>query len=125
MCREDLPRVSRLKTILEQTHQPALAALLAYKDTTRISDSLWGHTVSLFGLGSYATLAHIKQCRSQINNLMPAHPGSQHILLKFAFDGANIASKRKITEEVATIEILLDDCNLEDVRSASWRILSQ
>jgi len=66
-----------LKAFLKHEHQPALSALLAFKDTAGISDAMWSETVAVFGLGDYATIANIRQHRKQVNGLMPvkATPG--------------------------------------------------
>lgn len=104
---------------------------------------MWGQTVSLFGLGDYVTITKIHQYRKQVNGIVPAKrtpggngselqlldfiawlirqapPRTKKIILKFAFNGANIASKRRITEEIGIIELLLDDCGLEHLRSVT------
>lgn len=132
-----------LKTLLETSHQPALGALLAWKDSIGIPDSRWSETTSLLRLGDYATISKIKKRREEVNKLMPAKttasgngselplldfitwlirqtpPKTKKIVLKFAFDGANITSKRRVTEEIGTIELLLDECNLEQLRSVT------
>ncbi|KAL6050170.1 hypothetical protein QOT17_006359 [Balamuthia mandrillaris] len=62
---DELPK---MKEFLEHQHKPTLAALLAYKDILQISDKDWHHTVTLFELGEYAMLAHLKKLRSGYYN---------------------------------------------------------
>lgn len=66
-----------LRTLLETSHQPALGALLAWKDSIGIPDSRWSETTSLLRLGDYATISKIKKCREEVNKLMPAKNNSK------------------------------------------------
>lgn len=131
----------QMHTLLAQAHQPTLAALLAYKDTMCITDALWWYTVSLFRLGEYASIGRIRRIRDEINARMPATntPGGQgsqlplmgiikwmiqqaapkttNLVIKFAFDGALVTSKRRITEEIGTTELVLESATLAQTRS--------
>jgi len=115
----------------ELENSPALEALLAYKDTMRISDDDWPITVRTFRLGKYATITQIRKLREEQNSkfgvrrtpgnngaYVPVIPYLQKVLvqenlpnneaidLNFAFDNAKMSANGKVVISVCSYTIL-------------------
>ncbi len=120
---------------------PTIEELAAYKDDMKIADHRWHRTVETFKLGAYASITAMKKQRKQENTYLPIEPvgengyeipvrallqhhlrqhpadPSQPVLVKFALDGANMTSGKRITQELGGLQILTSGESMASVKS--------
>jgi hypothetical protein len=127
-----LDNIPLLKKQCRQLEEPAIEALLAFKDRLRIPDHDWRVVVDTFNLSESSSIHHVRKLRAEtnaelnvcrtiggrgceydINKLLelilktsPPKDASKPIRIKFAFDGANVTSGNRKQQEIGTLEVL-------------------
>jgi len=123
-------------------HQPALDAVLAWKDRIRVPDHQWPYTMDVFHLDKERSVYYLSKRKKEINSQMPPEPTGgngyqfpllnyirwilekfpppvRKLILKIAFDGATVTSGKRLKQEIGTFDFLFDGLDLSTTKSAT------
>lgn len=120
--------------------QPALDAVLAWKDRMKIPDRDWNYTMDVFTLANGLSVYYLNKRKKEINTeMLPestggtgfelpllkymrwvlAHfpPSTRDLIVKIAFDGATVTSGKRLKQEIGTFDFLVDGLDLAAAKS--------
>lgn len=121
-------------------HQPALDAVLAWKERVRIPDHEWPYTMDLFYLQDGLSVYYLNKRKHEINDEMQAEstggtgyqfpllkymrwvlskfpPPVRKLIVKIAFDGATVTAGKRRKQEIGTFDFLFDGLDLSAAKS--------